>query len=75
MNEWREQIDEAKSRRSELQGSIKEILGRMKKDHAVDSAESSKKKILKLSKENEKLQKTIQQEYEELKDLMDNIDE
>jgi len=75
LSEWKEQINEAKSRRSELQGSIKEILARMKKEYSVDSIESTKKKILKLSKESEKIQKVIEKEYEELKEMMEGIDE
>lgn len=74
LTNWKEQIDEAKSKKSELEGSSKEILKQLKKNHGVSSIEDAQKKIVKLSKESEKLQKLIEKEYEELKEIMEELE-
>jgi predicted nucleic acid-binding Zn-ribbon protein len=68
------QVEDAKAKKAELEGGIKEHMKRLKKDYAVDSVEAAQKKLVKLNKEYDKLSNEIEKEYAALKTMMDEIE-
>lgn len=73
--QWKSSIDEAKTKKAEIEGMIKERLKSMKKNYGVDSIEAATKKLAKMNKEKEKLKKEIDSEYLSIKSIMEGIED
>jgi uncharacterized membrane-anchored protein YhcB (DUF1043 family) len=67
----KENIDNAKSNLSKLEGREEELLNQLKKDFGVTSVAEADKKIKEMQKEYDKIEKHIEDEYKKLKDQYD----
>lgn len=75
LTEWKNSIEDAKTRKAEIEGSIKERLKQMKKAFSVDSLDAATKRLANMNKEKEKLKKEINEEYSSLKEAIERIEE
>jgi predicted transcriptional regulator len=73
--EMKEQIENADRRRSELQGQLKELLSRLKKDFDCSSAKQGDKKLDKMKADLDKKQKDLDSGVDKLKEKMEKADE
>ena len=57
--QMKEQIDQADKQRSQLQGQLKELLSRLKKDYGCSSGKEGDKKLEKMQADLDKKQKSL----------------
>jgi predicted transcriptional regulator len=67
----KDQIEKADKRKSELQGQIKELLSRLKKDHGCSSGKEGDKKLEKMQLDLEKMQDKLDKGTADLQEKMD----
>ena len=73
--DMKDQIDKADKRKSELQGQIKELLSRLKKDHGCSSGKEGDKKLEKMQADLDKKQKALDKGTADLQGKMEEADE
>jgi predicted transcriptional regulator len=71
----KDQIEKADKRKSELQGQIKELLSRLKKDHGCSSGKEGDKKLEKMQLDLEKMQDKLDKGTADLQEKMEEVDE
>jgi len=67
----KEQLEEEKSQRSELQGEYKSVMKQLKDDHGAESLEQAEKKIKKEQEELQEMEESIRERVEEVESLME----
>jgi hypothetical protein len=69
--EIKDQIEKADKRKSELQGQIKELLSRLKKEHGCSSGKEGDKKLEKMQLDLEKKQDKLDKGTADLQEKME----
>jgi predicted transcriptional regulator len=70
----KDQIEKADKRKSELQGQIKELLSRLKKDHGCSSGKEGDKKLEKMQLDLDKMQAKFDKGTADLQEKMEEAD-
>ena len=73
--QMKEQIDQADKQRSQLQGQVKELLSRLKKDFGCSSAKEGDKKLEKMQADLDRKQKSLDMGVGALQAKMEEVDE
>lgn len=64
-------IDEAKEKRSRLEGKQESLMGKLKSDFDCDSLDKGKKKESQLQKQYEKLESQLEKELDKIESILE----